>query len=79
MDCIKCNSEINPLRLKALPNTRVCVNCSSESALSGFMSFDHKTAPTLNICSSETLEKINAMSKRKGTGVLTYMKSDDGN
>ena len=28
MDCIKCKKEINPLRLKALPNTKVCVECS---------------------------------------------------
>ena len=27
--CVKCNSEINPLRLKALPQTKTCVNCSS--------------------------------------------------
>jgi len=27
--CVKCNSEINPLRLKALPGTKTCVNCSS--------------------------------------------------
>ena len=27
--CIKCNIEINPLRLKALPETKTCVNCSS--------------------------------------------------
>ena len=27
--CIKCNNEINPLRLEALPQTKTCVNCSS--------------------------------------------------
>tara|TARA_Y100000361_G_scaffold48145_1_gene41761 strand:+ start:140 stop:382 length:243 start_codon:yes stop_codon:yes gene_type:complete len=27
--CVKCNSEINPLRLKAIPQTKTCVNCSS--------------------------------------------------
>ena len=27
--CIKCNIEINPLRLIALPETKTCVNCSS--------------------------------------------------
>ena len=26
---VKCNSEINPLRLKAIPQTKTCVNCSS--------------------------------------------------
>ena len=28
MNCIKCNTEINPLRIKALPNTKVCVDCA---------------------------------------------------
>ena len=28
MNCIKCNEEINPLRLKALPGTKTCVSCS---------------------------------------------------
>ena len=28
MNCIKCNTEINPLRVKALPNTKVCVDCA---------------------------------------------------
>jgi|TARA_A100001391_G_C4916280_1_gene237859 hypothetical protein len=27
--CIKCSKEINPLRLKALPETKTCVNCST--------------------------------------------------
>ena len=32
MKCIKYNFEINPLRVKALPNTKVCVDCSSTGA-----------------------------------------------
>lgn len=27
--CIHCRQEINPLRIKALPNTKTCVNCST--------------------------------------------------
>lgn len=27
--CIKCKEVINPLRIKALPKTRVCVECSN--------------------------------------------------
>ena len=33
--CIKCKKPINPLRLKALPGTKVCVNCSTTGAKSG--------------------------------------------
>ena len=29
MDCIHCKQEINPLRLKALPTARTCVECST--------------------------------------------------
>ena len=32
MRCVKCTKEINPLRIKALPQTRVCVNCSTTKA-----------------------------------------------
>ena len=29
MKCVKCKEEINPLRLKALPSAKTCVNWSS--------------------------------------------------
>tara|TARA_S200002703_G_scaffold43808_3_gene38177 strand:- start:2896 stop:3150 length:255 start_codon:yes stop_codon:yes gene_type:complete len=32
MKCYKCNIEIHPLRIKALPNTKVCVDCSTAGA-----------------------------------------------
>ena len=28
MNCVRCNDEINPLRVKALPNVRICVRCA---------------------------------------------------
>lgn len=31
MNCNRCNSEIHPLRLKVLPDTTTCVNCSTTS------------------------------------------------
>ena len=43
--CVKCKKPINPLRLKALPETKVCVKCSTVGAKSGvpvmFGSKDH--------------------------------------
>jgi hypothetical protein len=33
--CIKCNEIINPLRIKALPQTLTCVNCSTIGAKKG--------------------------------------------
>ncbi len=35
MNCIHCKEEINPLRLKALPGARTCVNCSTTGAKKG--------------------------------------------
>lgn len=35
MKCIVCDEEINPLRLKALPGTKTCVNCSNTGAKRG--------------------------------------------
>ena len=32
MKCVKCNIKIHPLRIKALPNTKVCVDCSTAGA-----------------------------------------------
>jgi hypothetical protein len=35
MKCIHCKIEINPLRLKALPGAKTCVNCSTTGAKKG--------------------------------------------
>jgi hypothetical protein len=33
--CIRCREEINPLRLKALPTAKTCVECSTTGAKRG--------------------------------------------
>jgi hypothetical protein len=38
MNCIYCKQEINPLRIKALPNTKTCVDCSTTGAKKGVTS-----------------------------------------
>ena len=35
VNCVKCGEEIHPLRLKVLPNTKVCVGCSSAKPKQG--------------------------------------------
>lgn len=35
MICIHCQEEIHPLRLKAIPGTKTCVNCSTTGAKRG--------------------------------------------
>jgi len=37
MKCIHCSIEINPLRLKALPGTKTCVNCSTTGQKKGII------------------------------------------
>lgn len=37
MKCIHCQIEINPLRLKALPGIRTCVECSTTGAKKGII------------------------------------------
>jgi RNA polymerase-binding transcription factor DksA len=33
--CVYCKQEINPLRIKVLPNTKTCVDCSTVGAKKG--------------------------------------------
>jgi len=34
-NCIKCGNKIHPLRIKVLPNTTTCVECSTAIAKQG--------------------------------------------
>lgn len=43
--CSRCQSPISQARLAALPDTRVCVECSTEQPTKGYMTWEHKTAP----------------------------------
>ena len=74
MNCYKCKKAINPLRVKALPQTKSCVNCSNTEAVSGFMSWEHKTAPTLNICSAETAAFVAKNTRRIGQGPIAGLR-----
>lgn len=47
--CSVCQKPLSKKRLLALPNTRVCVRCSSEEPVHGFMTWEHKTAPTFQV------------------------------
>ena len=70
MDCIKCQKRINPLRIKALPETKTCVNCSSvgrwyvRNVISGKTTY----AETEIIKDPELAESISSMDRRTGWG-----------
>ena len=68
--CLRCGEQIPEGRLKALPNTTTCTACSSTNRTKGFMSYDHKTAPVLNLCDNEQAEEVYAKTRRRGQGVL---------
>jgi hypothetical protein len=47
--CMTCHEPIVAPRLAALPATRVCVTCSTEQPVKGYMTWEHKTAPVFQV------------------------------
>jgi len=64
--CLVCGQNISEGRLKAIKDVKTCTSCSTTKAISGFMSWEHKTAPVLNICSQETANEIKKLANRHG-------------
>jgi hypothetical protein len=68
--CIKCREEINPLRLKALPSAKTCVDCSTTGAKRGVpMMFGEKdhTWTDMIIMEADEFDKFEKASKQKVT------------
>tara|TARA_R110000822_G_scaffold306316_1_gene432498 strand:+ start:137 stop:379 length:243 start_codon:yes stop_codon:yes gene_type:complete len=69
--CIKCKEAINPLRLKALPGTSTCVECSTIGAKRGvpvmFGSKDH-TWTDLVVMEENEYEVFKEREKNKDQG-----------
>ena len=78
MNCTKCKENIDPRRLKALPKTKVCVNCSTEDYVSCVDVIYHKTGNTIQIMDKESADKINKLAKRSGFGIMAGMKGGSG-
>ena len=70
MECNICFNEINPLRLKALPDTKTCVECSSTSRwyVRNIISGKTEYAETEVIKDPNVAEEIAAMDVRTGWG-----------
>tara|TARA_R110002020_G_scaffold267101_2_gene482206 strand:- start:624 stop:869 length:246 start_codon:yes stop_codon:yes gene_type:complete len=75
--CIKCKKPIHPMRLKALPGTNTCVECSTVGAKSGvpvmFGSKDH-TWTDLVIMEEDEFKAFKKIEKKKDKG---FDKLDD--
>ena len=66
--CVKCREEINPLRLKALPTAKTCVDCSTTGAKRGVpMMFGEKdhTWTDMVIMESDEFDRFEKASKQK--------------
>ncbi len=74
MKCVKCSTEINPLRLKALPGTKVCVNCSTTKAwyVRNIIAGKTEYAETEIIKDSDSIDGIRKMDQRTGWGSNLY-------
>ena len=70
MKCIKCSNSISQQRLKALPSTKVCVNCSTVEAVGCVDICYHKTGNTIQVMDKESAAKINKLSQRAGYGIM---------
>jgi hypothetical protein len=66
MLCVYCQSIINNDRLEFLMKsnrTLVCKDCSTEQRAVGFMSWEHKTAPSLVMVPSNAKETIRILDR----------------
>lgn len=67
--CIKCQEEINPLRIKALPTARTCVGCSTETPKKGRIltlgTGDH-TYNEIEILTEESYRNIVELEESRG-------------
>jgi len=65
--CIHCREIINPLRIKALPGTKTCVNCSTTGAKRGvttmFGNKDHTWTDVI-FMDPDIYEKYEKISKK---------------
>ena len=75
MICISCTSTIPECRLKILPGTRTCVNCSTTQRVGGHTVISGKnTYSEVQIVSAEMARDLNRMQSRRGFGVATGVK-----
>jgi RNA polymerase subunit RPABC4/transcription elongation factor Spt4 len=78
--CIKCKQEINPLRVKALPNTKTCVDCSTVGAKKGMSMVygekDHTWNDMVIIDASEA-DRMERTKQNKNTSFDKVEMNDD--
>ena len=78
MNCIKCKCSIPEARLKALPDTKVCIECSDVESVACVDIVYHKTGNTIQIMSQAQADVINKSARRSGFGSLRALKGGSG-
>ena len=67
--CIICDKEIPEARIKALPNTKTCLEHSTAGKVAGYQVITGKDTYTeLEITSQESAAKLYDLGSRKGQG-----------
>ncbi len=78
MLCKSCRTTIPAQRLKALPGTLHCANCSPVEAVGCVDIVYHKTGNTIQIMPKEQAQAINKSARRSGFGSLASMRGGGG-
>ena len=77
MKCIKCGELIPEGRLKAMPKTKCCIECSETEPYGSVVIVNHKTGNEIQIIKDKKLaEKINKDGEREGYGTLKKFKDN---
>ena len=75
MNCKNCSSPIPPLRLKALPGTKTCVQCSTTDRVACHTIISGKnTYSEIQIVDRETSDRLYQMQSRSSFGVANGVK-----
>jgi len=75
MDCIRCGEQINPKRLKILPETKICVNCSTTNKLVGVpiaIGKGEEIYTDLNIMTQESFKELSKLQRGTFLGGEDY-------
>lgn len=75
MNCIYCLEPINPLRIKALPSTKTCTECSTTERVGCHVVISGKTEYSeIQIVDRETSRRLYGMQSRTGFGIAKGVK-----
>ena len=78
-NCVYCKQEINPLRIKALPNTKTCVDCSTVGAKKGMSMVFGEKDHTWNDMIIVEPEEVNRLENNRQPEFIPFdkMESND--